>query len=188
MHRAILKFGRSRLRVEPARGETNLSEINVPVRRLLVTATIASCCLTSFLLMSLFLARPLRATETVTPKIPTARSTTYKSVTVKGLSIFYREAGPSKAPAILLLHGFPSSSRMFDALMPLLADRYHLIAPDYPGFGNSDAPSPDEFAYTFDAIADIVGSFTETIHLDRYALYLQNYGGPVGYRVAVAHP
>ena len=130
---------------------------------------------------------PLRAAETVTVS-PVARTTTYKSVTVKGLSIFYREAGPSKAPAILLLHGFPSSSRMFDTLMPLLADRYHLIAPDYPGFGNSDAPSPDEFAYTFDAIADIVGSFTETIHLDRYALYLQNYGGPVGYRVAVAHP
>jgi pimeloyl-ACP methyl ester carboxylesterase len=77
---------------------------------------------------------------------------------------------------------------MFDTLMPLLADRYHLIAPDYPGFGNSQALSPHEFSYTFDSIADIVVAFTEAIHLDRYALYLQNYGGPVGYRVAVTHP
>jgi pimeloyl-ACP methyl ester carboxylesterase len=99
----------------------------------------------------------------------------------------YRE-NADNAPAILLLHGFPSSSRMFDTLIPLLADRYHLIAPDYPGFGNSEAPSPETFSYTFDAIADIVDGFTQAIRLDRYALYLQNYGGPVGYRVAVAHP
>jgi pimeloyl-ACP methyl ester carboxylesterase len=117
-----------------------------------------------------------------------SRSTTYRNVTVKGLNIFYREAGPSNGPAILLLHGFPSSSRMFDTLMPLLADRYHLIAPDYPGFGNSEAPSPEQFSYTFDAIADIVDGLTQAIHLDRYALYLQDYGGPVGYRLAVAHP
>jgi pimeloyl-ACP methyl ester carboxylesterase len=116
------------------------------------------------------------------------RLTTYKTVTVKGLNIFYREAGPSNGPAILLLHGFPSSSRMFDTLMSLLADRYHLIAPDYPGFGNSEAPSPENFSYTFDAIADVVDAFTQAIHLDRYALYLQNYGGPVGYKLAVAHP
>jgi pimeloyl-ACP methyl ester carboxylesterase len=161
----------------------HLSEINVPVRRLLVASIALSC-----LALNCLLVMPLRAAETVTSGISAARTTTYKSVTVKGISIFYREAGPSKAPAILLLHGFPSSSRMFDTLMPLLADRYHLIAPDYPGFGNSQAPSPEEFSYTFDAIADIVESFTEAIHLDRYALYLQNYGGPVGYRVAVAHP
>src|SRR5258708_23236326 len=77
---------------------------------------------------------------------------------------------------------------MFDTLMPLLADRYHLIAPDYPGFGNSEAPSADKFTYTFDSLADIVGAFTEAVHLDRYALYLQNYGGPIGYRVALAPP
>jgi pimeloyl-ACP methyl ester carboxylesterase len=181
----LARFARS---CTPARRATTLSEINVPVRRLLVASIILSCLVLNCLFLSCFLAMPVRAAETVTSVGPAARTTTYKSVTVKGMSIFYREAGPSKAPAILLLHGFPSSSRMFDTLMPLLADRYHLIAPDYPGFGNSDAPSPDEFAYTFDAIADIVGSFTETIHLDRYALYLQNYGGPVGYRVAVAHP
>jgi len=104
------------------------------------------------------------------------------------LNIFYREAGPANAPAVLLLHGFPSSSRMFDTLIPLLSDRYHVVAPDYPGFGNSEAPSPEAFSYTFDTIADVVSAFTETLHLDRYALYLQNYGGPVGYRVAERHP
>jgi pimeloyl-ACP methyl ester carboxylesterase len=119
---------------------------------------------------------------------PTASPATYKTVNVNGLNIFYREAGPTSAPTILLLHGFPSSSRMFDTLMPLLADRYHLVAPDYPGFGNSEAPAPERFAFTFDAIAEVVGAFTEALHLDRYTLYLQNYGGPIGYRVAVAHP
>jgi pimeloyl-ACP methyl ester carboxylesterase len=118
----------------------------------------------------------------------TDKSVTYKTINVQGLNIFYREAGPANAPAILLLHGFPSSSRMFDTLIPLLADRYHLIAPDYPGFGNSDAPPPDKFTYTFDSIAEVIGEFTQTIHLNKYALYLQNYGGPIGYRVAVAHP
>jgi pimeloyl-ACP methyl ester carboxylesterase len=146
-------------------------------------------------MLSCFAAAPSRAAETVSVTFPAARATapktvtvTYKTVTVQGVNIFYREAGPSNAPAILLLHGFPSSSRMFDSLMPLLADRYHLIAPDYPGFGNSEAPSPDKFTYTFDSLADIVGAFTEAVHLDRYALYLQNYGGPIGYRVAIAHP
>ena len=117
-----------------------------------------------------------------------ANPTTYKTVAVNGVNIFYREAGPANGPAILLLHGFPSSSRMFDTLMPLLADRYHLISPDYPGFGNSEAPSPEQFAYTFDGIAGIVDQFTQALHLNRYALYLQNYGGPIGYKVAVAHP
>jgi pimeloyl-ACP methyl ester carboxylesterase len=153
-------------------------ESNMPARRLLFASAIASC----------LTAMPAKAVDTVKSGISASRSTSYKTVTVKGLNIFYREAGPSKAPVILLLHGFPSSSRMFDTLMPLLADRYHLIAPDYPGFGNSDAPPPEKFAYTFDAIAEVVGGFTEALHLDHYALYLQNYGGPVGYKVAVAHP
>ena len=158
---------------------TALSSCKLALKCGLLVTSIMLSCLT---------AAPSQAAQTVTTGIPAARATTYKTVTVKGVKIFYREAGPSKAPAILLLHGFPSSSRMFDTLMPLLADRYHLVAPDYPGFGNSQVPSPDEFSYTFDSIADIVGSFTDAIHLDRYALYLQNYGGPVGYRVAVAHP
>jgi pimeloyl-ACP methyl ester carboxylesterase len=146
----------------------------------------------SLLAISLILgnlsAMPSRAAEPVGSGDSTRRLPTYKTVSVKGLNIFYREAGPSSGPTVLLLHGFPSSSRMFDTLTPLLADRYHLIAPDYPGFGNSQAPSPEQFSYTFDAIADIVDGFTKAIHLDRYALYLQNYGGPVGYRLAVAHP
>jgi pimeloyl-ACP methyl ester carboxylesterase len=133
-------------------------------------------------------AAPSEGARTIAPANSTERSTTYRTVTVNGLSIFYREAGPANAPVILLLHGFPSSSRMFDTLMPQLADRYHLVAPDYPGFGNSDAPAPDKVTYTFDAIAGIVGAFTEAVHLDRYALYVQDYGGPVGYRLAVAHP
>src|SRR5712672_1074302 len=136
----------------------------MPIRCLLATSLILSCLSVA----------PMKAAETVTSAVPGSRTTTYKTVAVNGLNIFYREAGPSNAPAILLLHGFPSSSRMFNTLMPLLADRYHLIAPDYPGFGNSEAPPPDKFAYTFDSIADIVGAFTEAVHLDRYALYLQN--------------
>ncbi len=140
------------------------------------------------LIINLVTALPGEAASAAAPANSPARSTTYKTVTVNGLNIFYREAGPANAPVILLLHGFPSSSRMFDTLMPELADRYHLVAPDYPGFGNSDAPPPDKFTYTFDAIAEIIGAFTEAVHLDRYALYVQDYGGPVGYRLAVAHP
>lgn len=143
--------------------------------------------LAASIMLACLMAAPVQAAEPVASKISSA-GTTYKTINVNGLNVFYREAGPNRGPAILLLHGFPSSSRMFDTLMPLLADRYHLIAPDYPGFGNSEAPPPDKFAYTFDSIANIVGSFTEAIHLDRYALYMQDYGGPVGYRVAVAHP
>lgn len=135
-------------------------------------------------IMGLLTAVPSGAATTAAP----TSSTVYKTVNVKGLNIFYREAGPANAPVVLLLHGFPSSSRMFDTLMPLLADRYHLVAPDYPGFGNSEAPAPDKFTYSFAAITDIVGAFTEALHLDRYALYVQDYGGPIGYRLAVAHP
>ena len=113
---------------------------------------------------------------------------TYHTVSVDGLHIFYREAGPPDAPTLLLLHGFPSSSRMFETLMPLLADRYHLVAPDYPGFGLSDAPPPSDYAWTFDHIANTVDRFTATIGLTRYCLYLQDYGGPVGFRLALAHP
>lgn len=133
-------------------------------------------------------ALPVGVAQPAATVVSAARATTYKTVSVKGLNIFYREAGPADAPTVLLLHGFPSSSRMFDALMRLLADRYHLVAPDYPGFGNSDAPAPEKFAYTFDAIADVLGAFTDALHLDRYTLYLQDYGGPIGYRLAVAHP
>jgi pimeloyl-ACP methyl ester carboxylesterase len=117
-----------------------------------------------------------------------AVATHYKTVRASGLEIFYREAGPRDAPAVLLLHGFPTSSHMFRELIPRLADRYHLIAPDYPGFGNSACPSVDEFSYTFDHLADVLEAFTEAIGLERYALYLQDFGGPVGFRLAARHP
>jgi pimeloyl-ACP methyl ester carboxylesterase len=112
----------------------------------------------------------------------------YRTVIVDGLSIFYREAGPVDAPTILLLHGLPSSSRMYEPLLSRLADRYHLIAPDYPGFGHSDWPDPRQFAYTFDRLAEIMNQFTEVMALPRYTLYMQDYGGPVGFRMALSHP
>jgi pimeloyl-ACP methyl ester carboxylesterase len=119
---------------------------------------------------------------------PASRRTSYRWVTIEGLRIFYREAGPPDAPTVLLLHGFPSSSRMFEPLLSRLADRYHLVAPDYPGFGHSDAPAPDRFVYTFDHLAQVIEAFTRAQGLTQYALYLQDYGGPVGFRLALAHP
>ena len=112
----------------------------------------------------------------------------YRTITVDGLSIFYREAGPKEAPTILLLHGLPSSSRMFQSLFERLSDRFHLVAPDYPGFGHSDWPDPAKFAYTFDHIASVMEGFTQAIGLSRYTLYMQDYGGPVGFRMTLAHP
>jgi pimeloyl-ACP methyl ester carboxylesterase len=112
----------------------------------------------------------------------------YRAVKVDGLSIFYREAGPKDAPAVLLLHGLPSSSRMFEPLFARLSDQLHLVAPDYPGFGHSDWPDPKQFGYTFDLIATITQHFTEAIGLERYHLYMQDYGGPVGFRMMLAHP
>jgi pimeloyl-ACP methyl ester carboxylesterase len=112
----------------------------------------------------------------------------YRTTRINGLSIFYREAGPKDAPTVLLLHGLPSSSRMFEPLFSRLSNRYHLVAPDYPGFGHSDWADPKAFAYTFDHYAEIMNQFTETLGLARYTLYMQDYGGPVGFRMALAHP
>jgi pimeloyl-ACP methyl ester carboxylesterase len=114
--------------------------------------------------------------------------TSYRTIQVDGLSIFYREAGPTEAPTILLLHGLPTSSRQFEPLFARLADRYHLVAPDYPGFGHSDWPDTKKFAYTFDHIAEVMIHFTEALGLSRYTLYMHDYGGPVGFRMALAHP
>src|SRR5215471_5540341 len=116
------------------------------------------------------------------------RKVVHRNVKVRDMDIFYREAGPKEAPAVLLLHGFPTSSQMFRNLIPALADRYHLIAPDYPGFGHSSMPPRDRFAYTFDNLAKVIDDFTAKLGLTRYALYVQDYGAPVGYRLAVAHP
>jgi pimeloyl-ACP methyl ester carboxylesterase len=114
--------------------------------------------------------------------------TSYKTVTIEGLDIFYREAGSPDDPTILLLHGFPTSSHMFRNLIQVLSDRFHLVAPDYPGFGNSSMPSVEEYDYTFDGIAEIIDSFTEKLGLYKYSLYMMDYGAPVGYRLAVKHP
>ena len=118
----------------------------------------------------------------------TSATTTYHRVVVGGVGVFYREAGPPDAPTIVLLHGYPSSSRMFDGLIPLLASRYHLIAPDYPGFGHSDASPPSQYAYTFDHLAETTGRLLDALGIERCAFYLQDYGAPVGYRVMLARP
>jgi pimeloyl-ACP methyl ester carboxylesterase len=112
----------------------------------------------------------------------------YRSVAVDGASIFYREAGDPKAPTLLLLHGFPTSSHMFRNLLPLMADRYHLLAPDLPGFGFSDAPDRARYSYTFDRLAKVVERFTEAVGLKRYGIYVFDYGAPVGFRLALAYP
>lgn len=116
------------------------------------------------------------------------QSISYHTVEIQGLKIFYREAGPTKAPTVLLLHGFPSSSRMWEPLLPLLTDKYHLIAPDYPGFGNSSTPSPSHFEYTFDNLARVMGVLATKLGITNYVLFMQDYGGPVGFRMALAHP
>jgi pimeloyl-ACP methyl ester carboxylesterase len=114
--------------------------------------------------------------------------TSYRTVDVDGLPIFYREAGDRAAPAVQLLHGLPSSSRMYEPLLDRLYDRFRLVAPDYPGSGHSAAPAPDAFAYTFDHLAEVMARFTEVIGLHHYHLFMQDYGGPVGFRMAIAHP
>jgi pimeloyl-ACP methyl ester carboxylesterase len=113
---------------------------------------------------------------------------TFRTTQFDGLSVFYREAGTKGARTLLMLHGLPSSSRMFEPLFARLSDCYHLIAPDYPGFGRSDWPDPKNFAYTFEHYAEIMNQFTEALGLSRYTLYMQDYGGPVGFRMALADP
>ena len=112
----------------------------------------------------------------------------HKTVEVDGLDIFYREAGLNNAFSILLLHGFPTSSHMFRNLIPALSDKFHLVAPDYPGFGNSSMPKVNEFDYTFDNIAEVVDAFIQKVGLKTYSMYVMDYGAPVGYRIAVKHP
>ena len=107
---------------------------------------------------------------------------------VDGLKIFYREGGLADASTLLLLHGFPTSSHMFRNLIPLLADRFHIVAPDLPGFGQSDMPSRDAFPYTFAKLAEVIGRFTEVVNLKRFAIYIFDYGAPIGLRIALKHP
>jgi pimeloyl-ACP methyl ester carboxylesterase len=137
----------------------------------------------------------LSAVSAATPEqshSPTAHTAAvqvqYKTVKIDGLDVFYREAGSSDAPVLLLLHGFPTSSHMFRNLIPALADRFRVLAPDYPGFGNSSMPSVGEFDYSFDNLALVIEKFTRQIGLSRYTLYLQDYGAPIGFRLAAKHP
>jgi pimeloyl-ACP methyl ester carboxylesterase len=116
------------------------------------------------------------------------RQVHFRSIEIEGQTIAYREAGPKGAPTVLLLHGFPTSSHMFRNLIPDLADRYHVLAPDYPGYGQSSMPSVDEFDYSFDHFAEIIETFTERLDVDHYSLYLMDYGAPIGFRLAVRHP
>jgi len=143
----------------------------------------------SSLLALAMVASPVAPTSAGSAALPsTTATTTYHRVDVDGTGVFYREAGPADAPTIVLLHGYPSSSRMYDTLIPLLATRYHVVAPDYVGFGNSDAPAPTTYTYTFDHLAGTTNALLEKIKVDRYVLYMQDYGGPVGFRIMVKHP
>src|SRR5271156_2372718 len=112
----------------------------------------------------------------------------YRTASVDGFNIFYRQAGPVHAPTLLLLHGFPSAGHMFRDLIPRLADRFHIVAPDLPGFGQSDMPARSQFKYTFDNVARVIDRFTELVGLDRFALYVFDYGAPTGFRLAAWRP
>ena len=145
------------------------------------------------LLLAIVSAAPIARTanagaQTAPEMHATVVTVHYRSAKIQGLNVFYREAGPADAPVVLLLHGFPTSSHMFRNLIPQLADRYHVIAPDFPGFGHSDAPDHKDFKYGFGAYADIVDELVSGIGVQSYAMYVMDYGAPVGYRLALKHP
>jgi pimeloyl-ACP methyl ester carboxylesterase len=152
---------------------TNVRRRNIAVNRI-----------TNYVLVTALSTGALHAA----PIPSTNATTTYRRVEVNGVDIFYREAGPENAPTIVLLHGFPSSSREFDTLIPLLATKYHLIAPDYPGFGLSDAPARTAYTYTFDHLAQTMSDFLEKLEVAHYTVYLHDYGAPIGFRIILAHP
>jgi len=150
----------------------------------------AGLALAATLLLPVHAAAPAAPATTPAAKPPARPVATvnYRTVDIDGVKVFYREAGPRDAPAILLLHGFPTSSHMFRELIPRLADRYRVIAPDYPGYGQSGQPPMERFKYSFDNLASVIDKFTVKVGLGRYAMYVMDYGAPIGYRLAAAHP
>ncbi len=161
----------------------------VVLKEFVMTKTLLSLAAVAFLAAGAAQAAPSPASSSATPSAEVAvEQVRYRASRIDDVDVFYREAGPVHAPVLLLLHGFPSSSHMFRDLMPRLAQRYRVIAPDYPGFGYSAAPSRDRFAYTFDNYAQVLDKFTRQLGVTRYALYVMDYGAPVGYRLATAHP
>lgn len=153
--------------------------------KLLMAATLAVLPLLTVMTV------PVATAEQTSPKVvqaPGIQQTQYRTINVDGIDIAYREAGPANAPTILLLHGFPTSSHMFRNLVASLSDQFHLIAPDYPGFGNSAQPGMDEFEYTFDNLANVMEGFIDKLGLQRYSLYVMDYGAPIGFRLAVRNP
>ncbi len=158
------------------------------VNRLNLSASLLALTLAAVAHTGIAATQIASVTTTVEGSIQQTHQTRHKTISVNGVEIFYREAGPSNAPTILLLHGFPTSSHMFRNLIPALADKYHVVAPDYPGFGNSEQPPPDKFDYSFDNLAMLVEAFVDQLGIDRYSLYLMDYGAPIGFRLAAKHP
>src|ERR1041384_8314210 len=169
---------------------TALLRASYPTSRVAASrrTAIAAAIATAVLLAACATAGPSGSGLSTADPASELTRTRYRSVKIDGIDVFYREAGRPDAPAIVLLHGFPTSSHMFRDLIPKLADRYRLIAPDYPGFGQSAAPDRNHFAYGFARYAELVDTLLSTLHAEHYALYVQDYGAPVGYRLALRHP
>ncbi|MCZ6801713.1 MAG: alpha/beta hydrolase [Nitrospirae bacterium] len=167
-----------------------MTPINKTLKTFLTLLAVVPFSLIGAIAVGMVASTPSDVEATVSQKVSSAKSypTLHKTIEVDGLDIFYREAGPVDAPVILLLHGFPTSSHMFRNLIPQLSDRFHVVAPDYPGYGNSSMPTVDEFDYSFDHLAKVMEHFIQKVGLKTYSLYLMDYGAPVGFRLAVSHP
>jgi len=150
--------------------------------------SVSALVLVTGMMFGTAISSSVHANQVLASEIQNKNQTQHRTVKINGLDIFYREAGPANAPTILLLHGFPTSSHMFRNLIPALSDRFHVVAPDYPGFGNSSKPSVEDFDYSFDNLANVMEAFVDKLALKNYSLYLMDYGAPIGYRLAERHP